>query len=86
MSKVIDTMALMRISKWFYISELFSETGLRHPKMLLVSNSILAGCTAGFFIGGKIGARVGAVEHIENTKLDVYRSVTHAHVCIFIFF
>ncbi|XP_065639769.1 RPII140-upstream gene protein isoform X1 [Hydra vulgaris] len=56
-----------------------SQTGLRHPKALLVDQSILAGCLAGFFIGGRIGGRVGAVEHIENTKLEVYQSVTHAH-------
>ena len=67
------------------LKRLFSKdpvTNLYEPKLYFVSQTILAGSIAGFFIGGRIGARVGAVEHVETTKLAVYQSPTHAHVCI----
>ena len=66
------------------LKRLFSKdpvTNLYEPKLYFVSQTIFGGSIAGFFIGGRIGARVGAVEHIETTKLAIYQSPTHAHVC-----
>lgn len=45
-----------------------------------MSQCVGGGSIAGFLIGGRIGARVGAVEHIENTTLAVYQSSVHAQV------
>lgn len=59
----------------------FSVTSDFNPRIYLVNQCVFAGSIAGFFIGGRIGARVGAVEHVETTKLAVYKSVTHAQVC-----
>lgn len=55
-----------------------NSEGLYNKNLFLVSQCIGGGSLAGFLIGGRIGARVGAVEHIENTTLAVYQSSVHA--------
>lgn len=52
--------------------------GTYSKNLFLVSQCVGAASLAGFIIGGRIGARVGAVEHIENTTLAVYASTVHA--------
>lgn len=64
-----------RVKNIFKIDPVSNEF---NPKLLFINQCIFAGSIAGFFIGGRIGARVGGVEHIETTKLAVYQSVTHA--------
>ena len=56
------------------------SAGLYNKNLFLVSQCVGGGSIAGFLIGGRIGARVGAVEHIENTTLAVYQSSVHAQV------
>lgn len=71
----VDTTWYQRVANLFKRDSVTSDF---NPRIYLVNQCVFAGSIAGFFIGGRIGARVGAVEHVETTKLAVYKSITHA--------
>ena len=72
---VADSSWQSRVNKLF---EKDPVTSLPDPKLLFVAKCIFAGSISGFLIGGRIGARIGAVEHIETTQIEIYQSTAHA--------
>ena len=72
-------------SSWSRVKNLFKSTNddpaepfQLNPKFLLVKWCSLTGAITGLIIGGRIGAHVKTVEHIETASLQVYQSQHHA--------
>lgn len=74
------------VKSWLFNSlELFEEPDKKvpNPRADIVRTLFGGGCIAGFLIGGKIGATVAGVEHVEAYSLEIYdskkRAMEHYH-------
>jgi len=70
-----------KVTAYERIKRLFQKdriTGTHDPRLYFVSQCVGAGSIAGFVIGGRIGAHVAGMEHVESNQLTVYKSKTHA--------